>query len=110
MYVALLLTVAGFSAMTLYAFLTPTDITIWGSVLFGVSIAFLLFAIVVIFIYNKVVHMIFCLVGVILGLIYVAYDTQLIIGQKKYRLTSKDYVVGAMMLYCDFVMIFVYVL
>ena len=96
--------------MTIYAFVTPYDITIWGSVLFGVSIAFLVLVIVGIIVRCKILTLIICFIGVTLGLIYVAYDTQLIIGGRKYELNEEDYVVAAVMLYADFVMIFLYLL
>ena len=96
--------------MTIYAFVTPYDITIWGSVLFGVSIAFLVLVIVGIIVRCKILTLIICFIGVTLGLIYVAYDTQLIIGGRKYELSEEDYVVAAVMLYADFVMIFLYLL
>ena len=72
---ALLITVAGFIGMTLYAFLTKNDLTIWYAWLFGISLAFLAFGLVFLFVYNKILYLIFCLIGVILGLIYVAFDT-----------------------------------
>ena len=96
--------------MTIYAFVTPYDITIWGSVLFGVSIAILVLVIVGIIVRCKILTLIICFIGVTLGLIYVAYDTQLIIGGRKYELSEEDYVVAAVMLYADFVMIFLYLL
>ena len=73
--IALVITIAGFLGMTIYAFVTPYDITIWGSVLFGVSIAFLVLVIVGIIVRCKVLTLIICFIGVTLGLIYVAYDT-----------------------------------
>ena len=83
-YSAFLLTLAGFIGMTIYAFVTKTDLTLWWAWLFGISLAFLAFGLIFFFIYNHIVYLVFCLIGVILGMLYVAYDTQLIIGQKKY--------------------------
>lgn len=109
-YAAFLLTLAGFVGMTIYAFVTNTDLTIWWAWLFGIGLAFFAFGLIFFFVYNRILYLIYCLIGVILGMIYVAYDTQLIIGQKKYSISKEDYIAGAMMLYCDFVMIFLYLL
>merc|ERR1712194_804877 len=72
---AFLITCAGFAGMTLYAFLTKTDLTIWWAWLFGASLAFFVFGIVFFFVYNEILWCIYCLLGVLLGLIYVAFDT-----------------------------------
>ena len=49
---AFLLTLAGFAGMTIYAFVTKTDLTVWWAVLFGVSLAFFVLGLVFFFIYN----------------------------------------------------------
>ena len=74
-FMALAITAMAFLGMSIYAYITPYDITVWGSVLFGFSIAFLIFGIIVIFAKVKILTLIFCLIGVFLGLVYVAYDT-----------------------------------
>ena len=107
---ALLLTFAGFVGMTIYAFVTKTDLTIWWAWLFGISLAFIVLGLVFLFVYNQIAYLIYCMIGVILGLIYVAFDTQLIIGGKKYQISAEDFIVGAMILYIDFIMIFLYLL
>ena len=75
-FFALGITAMAFLGMTMYAYITPYDITIWWSVIFGFSLAFLVFGIILLFVkVSKIVVLIFCLLGVLLGLIYVAYDT-----------------------------------
>ena len=74
-YCALLITTAGFVGMTIYAMVTDTDYTIYWALLFGVSFAFFIFGIILLFVYNKIAYLIFALIGVILGLVYVAFDT-----------------------------------
>ena len=39
-----------------------------------------------------------------------AFDTQLIMGGKKYEISPEDYVFAAMMLYVDIIYIFLYLL
>ena len=74
-FMALTITALAFLGMTMYAYITPYDITVWASVLFGFSVAFLLFVIIVLLAKVKILNLIFCLIGVTLGLIYVAFDT-----------------------------------
>ena len=48
--------------------------------------------------------------GVFLFGVYLIFDTQLIMGGKRYELSIDDYVVGALILYLDIIMIFLYLL
>ena len=45
--------------------------------------------------------------GLILYSMFLLYDTQLIAGGRKYQLSLDDYIVGALILYIDIIMIFV---
>jgi FtsH-binding integral membrane protein len=81
---AFAIAVAGFVGMTIYAFCAKTDLTVWWALIFGLSLAFLVACIIALFVRNKIFHIVLCFVGVGLGLFYVAYDTQLIIGNHKY--------------------------
>lgn len=48
--------------------------------------------------------------GLILYSFYLIYDTQLIMGGKRYGLSLDDYVVAAIIIYLDIIMIFLYIL
>jgi len=54
--------------------------------------------------------MFLCALGVLLFGMYLVIDTQLIIGQGRHSLGIDDYVLGALILYIDIIMIFVYLL
>ena len=54
--------------------------------------------------------MVICTLGVFLFGVYLIVDTQMIIGGKRYELTLDDYIVGALVLYLDIIMIFIYLL
>ena len=41
---------------------------------------------------------------------YIVYDTQLILGNKTYEINDEDYVIGALVLYVDIVVLFVRIL
>ena len=48
--------------------------------------------------------------GVFLFGVYLIFDTQLVMGGKRYELCIDDYIVGALILYLDIIMIFLYLL
>lgn len=98
------------AALTLYACTTKTDFTIYGSLLFVVSVVMILFGIFAMFSQNKLVHIIYSSLGVIAFSIYLIYDTQLIVGNHENKLEIDDYIIGAMMLYIDIINLFLHIL
>ena len=108
---AALLTVAMAFSLSLYACFSKTDLTGIGSTLcwvsLGVTIASaILFAVV----QNGIVVIIVCWICLILASLYIIVDTQLIAGGRRNQLTVDDYVIGAMMLFIDFIRVFMYIL
>ena len=49
--------------------------------------------------------MVAAILVIVYGL-YIVHDTQLIAGDKKYSLSYDDYIVGALIVYIDIVMLF----
>ena len=97
-------------SLTLYACFTKTDITMWGGVLFCISIGLTIFMILAIVIGSNWLYMVLSCIAVVLYGIYLVYDTQLIMGNKRYKLSEEDYIIGALCLYVDIIMIFLYIL
>lgn len=62
-----------------------------------------------VFMFNKL-HTFYCMMGVIIYSIYLVIDTQLIMGGKRYQIELDDYILGAIILYTDVVMLFLYLL
>lgn len=98
-------------ACTLYAFFTKSDFTIMGGLIWMLSMSLLclglfswLFAFNG-FIYNAIIALCILLFG-----IFLIYDTQLIVGKGKYKLSLDDYVIGALLIYVDIITIFLYLL
>ena len=60
--------------------------------------------------YDYIFQMMLATLGVFLFGVYLIFDTQLIMGGKRYELSIDDYVVGALILYLDIIMIFLYLL
>eukprot|EP00331_Platyophrya_macrostoma_P026712 CAMPEP_0176445938 /NCGR_PEP_ID=MMETSP0127-20121128/24023_1 /TAXON_ID=938130 /ORGANISM="Platyophrya macrostoma, Strain WH" /LENGTH=186 /DNA_ID=CAMNT_0017831867 /DNA_START=108 /DNA_END=668 /DNA_ORIENTATION=+ len=93
--------------LTLYACTTKNDITYTGAALFIFSIGLLMLLIFgIFFVRVKWFYTLIVVCIVILYGFYLVYDTQLIIGGHSYQLTVDDYIIGAMMLYIDIIILF----
>ena len=74
-FMVFLLTCAGFVGMTFYAFFTKHDISIFYSVASGASMLMFTFSIILFFTHVPVLVLIYSVLGVLFGLVYVAIDT-----------------------------------
>jgi len=79
-------------------------------VLFVISLALLGFGIVCIFTYSNILYTIYAGLGAIAFSIFLAVDTQLIVGGKRHEISAEDHVFASLMLYIDVVYIFIYIL
>jgi protein lifeguard len=96
--------------ITVYAFTTKSDFTIFGPLLFVIGFT-LAFASIFFFAFaGRTMHIIWCIIAVILFSFYLLFDTQLIMGGKRYEIEIDDYIVGAIILYTDIITIFIYLL
>lgn len=98
-----------------YAWTTKSDFTICGPIIFILGITLFLMSMFLLifgfaFGHWRVLHMIFCGIAVILFSFYLIFDTQLIMGGKRYEIEIDDYILGAIILYTDIIMIFLYLL
>jgi len=65
------------------------------------------------FYYSQGVNTLWLCLGIVIYSIYLIIDTMMIVGGKSMngmQCNSDDYIIGAMMLYMDIVMLFVYIL
>ncbi len=60
--------------------------------------------------YNIVLQGVFGGIGAIIMALFLAFDTQLIIGNKRFRYDAEDYVNAALQLYLDICNLFLYLL
>ncbi|XP_054723499.1 protein lifeguard 1-like [Uloborus diversus] len=97
-------------AVSLFSFHTKFDFTSCGGLLFIVAIVFFLFGIITIFTYNKIMLTIYAAGGALLFTLFLAYDTQMLMGGKKHELSPEEHIFAAMQLYLDIVNIFMYLL
>jgi len=108
--IALGITVVVVVAVSLFACQTRCDFTSWVGVLFVISIVLSLFGILLIFFYNRILTIVFASCSALLFTVYLAVDTQLVIGGKRYELSQEDWVQGAIILYMDICYIFMYIM
>ena len=103
-------TVAITAACTAYACTTKTDFTAKWGIIFVLGMSFFILSLFGLLFYDYIFQMMLATLGVFLFGVYLIFDTQLIMGGKRYELCIDDYVVGALILYLDIIMIFLYLL
>ena len=97
-------------SLTVYAYTTQNDLTVFGGMLYAAGFLMLGIGLLSIFIHNKVFQIIASGIGCLFAGVYIIYDTQLIVGGKRYQLEIDDYVIGALSLYVDIVYLFIEIL
>mmetsp|Transcript_49741 Transcript_49741/g.57070 ORF Transcript_49741/g.57070 Transcript_49741/m.57070 type:complete len:232 (-) Transcript_49741:228-923(-) len=108
--IAASLTAAITLGLTVYAYTTKSDFTTMGGMLLMALFLLIMMGILMIFIQSRILTIIYCTLGVFIFGIYLIYDTQLIVGGKRYELSIDDYIIGALALYIDIINIFLYIL
>ncbi len=114
---ALISTVILFGTMTVFGYTTKMDLTKWGTYLFMGLIALILVSIVNVFIGSSAFAFAISIFGVLLFTALTAYDTQRIKTmaesyevQADGSLAVKVSIMGALMLYLDFINLFLFLL
>ncbi|XP_043117488.1 protein lifeguard 1-like [Puntigrus tetrazona] len=97
-------TVIVFSLQTRY------DFTSCSGVLFVCFIVLMFFGILCIFMYHRILDLIYAAVGALIFTCFLAVDTQLLLGNKSLSLSPEEYVFAALNLYLDIVQIFSFIL
>ncbi|XP_077391737.1 protein lifeguard 3-like [Festucalex cinctus] len=113
-FLALAITVVVCIAVTVFCFQTKVDFTkcrglfcVLGIVVFVTGI---ITVIVLSFKYIYWLHMLYAAIGAIAFTLFLAYDTQLLIGNRKYSISPEEYVFAALNLYVDMIQIFLFLL
>ena len=105
------LTFAVCLAITVYAFTTKTDFTVFGPILFICGFVFCVAGMfMALFGYHP--GILWSSLGVILFSFYLLFDTQMIMGgdKKRYQFDEDSYILASVALYLDIINIFLYVL
>ncbi|GAB0191458.1 protein lifeguard 3 [Grus japonensis] len=112
--IAMLITAIVAIIVTIFCFQTKVDFTscpglfcVLGIV---VMVTGIVTAIVLSFKYVPWLHMLYAAIGAIAFTLFLAYDTQLVLGNRKNTLSPEEYVYGALTIYTDIVYIFTFIL
>ncbi|KHJ85949.1 hypothetical protein OESDEN_14314 [Oesophagostomum dentatum] len=97
--------IIGFASQTKY------DITSHLFLIFTATFAVFIFGITLMimsfFIYMKFLHIVFSAIVCVLFMFWLAIDTQMIIGGRRYEISPEDYIFAALMLFIDLYEIFI---
>ncbi|KAM8975343.1 protein lifeguard 2 [Pelodytes ibericus] len=97
-------------SVTLFSFQTKVDITSCQGVLFVLVMVLLisgLFLVILIpFQYVPWLHGIYAALGAIVFTMFLAFDTQILMGSRRYSLSPEEYIFGALNIYLDIIYIF----
>lgn len=104
-------TAGTFGAMSIYGYYTKKDLTSWGNLLFMALIGLIIASVVNFFMQSEMMYWLITYAGVLIFVGLTAYDTQKIkrmstaneIGSEA---EAKSAIVGALMLYLDFINLF----
>ena len=102
------ITVALVLALSIFAMQTKFDITSKGGYLFAACFVLMLFGIL--FVVNYTIYLVYCCFAVLLFSLYIIYDIQLIMGDRKYGYSQDSYIPAAINLYMDIINIFLILL
>jgi FtsH-binding integral membrane protein len=102
------ITAGMFGAMSLYGYLTKSDLTSWGSFLFMGLVGVVIASLVNIFLQSSMIYWVMSFCGIIVFTGLTAYDTQKIKNQG--NVGTKGAVLGALTLYLDFINMFLIML
>ena len=110
-FIAIGITAAITISLTIFAFQTKIDFTVYSGMLFVVLICLLIFGFIVIIFPSQVMVAVYGSLGALLFSAYLVVDTQLMIGgNHHYSISPEEYVFAALNLYLDIINIFLYIL
>lgn len=105
------ITVALVVGLTLFAFQNWIDFTSCWMFPIAAVIVLTLFGFVLIFYHDAILYLFYCVLGVLVYSFMLVYDTQLMLGgNHKYSISPEEYIVAALSLYIDIIMIFQFIL
>ncbi|CAF1520120.1 unnamed protein product, partial [Rotaria sordida] len=96
--------------ITLFSFQTKYDFTLCFGVLFIITLVILALTFICIFTFSRIMFTIYAGLGAIAFSIFLAVDTQLIMGGKRHEISAEDHVFASLMLYIDIAQIFILIL
>uniref|UniRef100_A0A671LF52 Protein lifeguard 1-like n=1 Tax=Sinocyclocheilus anshuiensis TaxID=1608454 RepID=A0A671LF52_9TELE len=110
MMMAIGITVLVCFTVIVFSLQTRYDFTSCYGVLFVCFIVVLFFGILCIFLYNRILDLIYASLGALIFTCFLAVDAQLLLGNKTLSLSPEEHVFAALNLYLDIIQIFLYIL
>ena len=107
---SLFLTFITVLTLTVYAWKTKDDFTVVGGTLSVCLVLLIFISIFYLFIPLQIFHILILYGGLVLFSIYLIYDTQLLIGKGKERFSEDDYILAAINIYLDIIILFLKIL
>ncbi|RWS12393.1 lifeguard-like protein [Dinothrombium tinctorium] len=109
---AVIITAVVCIALTIFAFQTKIDFTVFNGIMFVLLIVLMVMGIIMMFIeWSRVLHLVYAGLGAFIFSAYLVIDTQMIIGgSHKYQFSPEDYVFAAITLYVDIINLFLMIL
>ncbi|XP_061411639.1 protein lifeguard 2-like [Lethenteron reissneri] len=102
------------AAVTLFCFQTKFDFTSCHGLMFVLSMALLLTGLVAVFTvpfgYIPWIQTVYAGLGAVVFTLFLAFDTQLLLGNRRHSISPEEHVYGALSLYMDIVYIFTFML
>ena len=113
----LMSTICLFAVLSIYSFITRSNLMSYSGFLFVGLVSIIIMSVINIFLRSSSLDLMLSILGVIVFVIYVAYDTQLIKNkivilarQGQLDLLDRVEIVGAFSLYLDFINLFIYLI
>ncbi|KAG9260457.1 protein lifeguard 2-like [Astyanax mexicanus] len=101
-------------SVTIFSFQSRVDVTSYQGVLFSLCVVMLCCSLVMGFVvpfgYVPWIHAIYGIGGAILFTMFLAFDTQLLMGNKMYAISPEEYIFATLSLYLDIVNLFTFLL
>ncbi|XP_050034804.1 protein lifeguard 2-like isoform X1 [Dermacentor andersoni] len=97
-------------AVSIFSCHTKFDFTSCAGFLFIAVWALFLFGILTIFTYNRIMNTVYSVLGAVLFMAFLAFDTQMLMGGRKLELSPEEHIFAALQLYMDIVQIFLFLL
>ncbi|KAK2844479.1 hypothetical protein Q5P01_011138 [Channa striata] len=96
--------------VVIFSLQTKYDFTSCHGVLFVCLIVLFVFSILCIIIHDRILNIVYAGLGALLFTCFLAFDTQLLLGNKELALSPEEYIFAALHLYTDVINIFIYIL
>lgn len=110
-FVAITVTAVVTVALTIFAFQTKIDFTVYSGLLLVLLICLLVFGIIAIIFPNDILTAVYGSLGALVFSAYIVIDTQMMIGgNHKYQISPEEYIFAALNLYLDIINLFLYIL